>query len=260
MKLFKKVLAVTTLLTLAFSAVPASAATDVIDFEDGNTAGFSSNKTPEGKVDGDNFELSVVDYNGSKALFVDVQDETQVPKLAIDVPSLVGVDNLEKVRTVEFDLTIVNPSGEAAGWNGGSFGANIGADGSQWYDPIDWVIEEYEKAEVSQKATDTFVKGMGFTNGAAGSKYLFMKWANANDFYVDNVRFLDADGNPVTLVATVPAADDATVAKDTKAPAAEATTEAPKTGSTSYAVFFAAGAVITLAGAFVFKRRKSIEA
>lgn len=257
MKLFKKVLAVTTLLTLAFSAVPASAATDVIDFEDGNTAGFSSNKTADGAVDGDNFELSVVDYNGSKALFVDVQDETQVPKLAIDVPSLVGVDNLEKVRTIEFDLTIVNPSGDPVGWNGGSFGANIGADGSQWYDPIDWVIEEYEKAEISQKATDTFVKGMGFTNGVAASKYMFMKWANVNDFYVDNVRFLDADGNAIALAAGETTEANAAAPA---APAADKPAEAPKTGSTSYAAFFAAGAALMLAGAFAIRRRKSIEA
>ena len=50
MKLFKKVLAVTTLLTLAFSAVPASAATDVIDFEDGNTAEITNKYV---KVDND---------------------------------------------------------------------------------------------------------------------------------------------------------------------------------------------------------------
>ncbi len=254
MKLLKKILAVTTVLALAYSVVPVSAATDVIDFEDGNFAGFDTNKTKDGAVDGDAFVLSVVDYNGSKALLVDVQDETAVPKLAIDIPALVGAENLEKVRTVEFDLTIVNPNGEPVGWNGGSFGANIGADGTQWYDPIDWVIEEYEKAEISQKATDTFVKGMGFTNGVAESQYVFMKWANVNDMYVDNVRFLDADGNPIALAtaAAAPAADDA--AATTTAAAT------PKTGSTPYAVFFVAGAALTLAGAVVLKRRKSVDA
>lgn len=260
MKLFKKVLSVAAALALVVTAVPANvkAATDVLDFEDGNTTGIFANLQSDGvTIDGDAFLMSVVDYNGSKALFIDVQDVANVPKVAFDVCAFVGASNIDKIATIEFDLTLVNPTGEAAGWNGGSFGANIGADGSQWYDPADWTVEEYEKdTTATTKMSDTFVTGMGFTKDAAGSKYLFMKWANANDMYIDNVKFLDADGNALAIQTA--AVEEAAATVET---ATEATTTAdvPKTGTTSYALYFLAAAAVMGTGVVVMKRRKSIE-
>lgn len=248
MKLLKKVLSLAAVLALVVTAVPANAraAADVVDFEDGNFSGFSIIvPTENADADADVSLLSVTDLNGSKALFVDTQDAGKTPKVFIDVVNLVGVDNLEAVRTLEFDFTIVNPSGEVAGWNGGSFGASIGADGKQWYDPDDWTIEEYENATVTKKMIETFVDGMGFTNGAEASKYIFMKWAGGNDFYIDNVRFLDADGNAIEFVTT------AAEAVEEAAPAAA---DVPKTGVVGLGLVYGLGALAT--GAFALRRKQ----
>jgi hypothetical protein len=248
MKLFKKVLSVAAALALVVTAVPANAkaATDAVDFEDGNVPSAISMKVDDG---GDVSLLSVADINGSKALFVDVQDAALVPKVAIDISALVGSSNIDKVRTIQFDFTIVNPSGEAVGWNGGSFGANIGADGSQWYDPADWTIQDDDNAQTeTQKMSDTFVPGMGFTKDAPGSGYLFMKWAGSNDFYIDNLQFLDEAGNPLALAAADTATEEA--AADDSAAAADV----PKTGVIGLGIVYGLGALAT--GAVALKRRK----
>ena len=57
--------------------------------------------------------------------------------------------------------------------------------------------------------------------------------------YVDNVRFLDADGNKVALVAAEPAA-----------------TATPKTGVVSFALLFGLGAAAMGTGAVVLKKKE----
>lgn len=251
MKLFKKFLSVAATLALVVAAVPANvkAASDVIDFEDGNVPSAISMKTDDG---GDQSPLSVVDFNGSKALFVDVQDAAAVPKVLIDALALVGADNLETVRGFSVDVSVVNPTGDLANWNGGGCGAMTGADGSVWYnEPSQWTAEDYEDATTDAITyTMKFVDGMGFTNGATASGFLFMKWAGANDMYLDNIKLLDADGNPVALnIGAAEASTDDAAATDAAA------TDVPKTGATSYALFFLLGAAAMATGAVVVRRR-----
>lgn len=260
MKLFKKVLSVAAVLAFVITAIPAKAlaASDAVDFENGDFTGFTAvQPTETTDTDADKSVLSVVDYNGSKALFVDVQDSTKTPKVRIDAVALVGASNLDKVRAITMDVTCVNPDGEVAGWNGGGSGAGTGLDGSTWYqEPNQWTAEEYEKSEVTFTWTMKFVDGLGFTKDATSSFFMFMKWSGStNDMYIDNVKFLDADGNPIALQTAAVEATDTAAATDDSA----ATADVPKTGTTSYALFFLAGAAAMAAGAVVIRRRKSVE-
>lgn len=236
MKLIKKVLAVTLVLALTAFPVIASAATDAVDFEDGN---FSAFYIKEG--DGDPSLLSIVDFNGSKALFIDSQ-EKGIPKVVIDVPALVGPDNLDKIRTIQLDLVVTQPDAAAVPWQGGAIGSNQGADAATWYQGTEWSLQDDNKgtSDVTTIST-TFGDGFGFVNNTP-AMYLFMNWGNSgSDMYVDNVKFLDADGNAVPLVATAAASAD--------------TTATPKTGAVSFAVLFGLGAVAMGTGSVVLKKK-----
>lgn len=284
MKIFKKALVAATILTLVFSAVPANAATNTIDFENGDMTGFSALLTD---ADSDQCELSVKDFDGSKALFIDVKDSTKAPKIKIDALALVGASNLDKIRTIKFHLTIVNPKGEKIAWNGGGLGALTGTDGSVWYQSANqWELSNDEKDTGALDYSDTFAEGKGFTKDATVSAYLFMKWSGSeNDMYIDNVQFLDADGNALAIAAAgtdtgkkdtnttdqkdtgktgkadkdnasteITKTTETTKTAETAKETTTDTTEAPKTGTNSYALFFLAGAAVMLTGAVVVKK------
>ncbi|HWT27513.1 MAG TPA: hypothetical protein VN131_06190 [Mobilitalea sp.] len=94
MKLLKKALSAIAVIALVMTAVPvsASAATDVLDFEDGNVpAALHMALKDDGTVDGDPALLSIVDFNGSKMLKIDSQ-ANGTPKLRFEVVQLVGED------------------------------------------------------------------------------------------------------------------------------------------------------------------------
>lgn len=260
MKLFKKVLSLTAVLSLVLAAVPVSAATDAVDFEDGNFSAFTIQTKADGSIDGDPALLSIVDFNGSKALFIDSQAKG-TPKIKIDMTALVGASNLDKVKTVSIDLVITQPDAAAVPWQGGAIGSNQGADGNTWYQGTEWTVQDDLKGTSDVTTiTTTFGDGFGFVNDTPAS-YLFMNWGNSgSDMYVDNIKFLDADGNAVAIAATEAAADAA--ATDAAATDDAATDDAavPATGSTSLALFFLAGAAMMLVGAVVLKKRNSIEA
>lgn len=252
MKLFKKVLSLTAALSLLLATVPAYAfaATDAVDFEDGNFSAFTLQTKPDGSIDGDPALLSVTDFNGSKVLFIDSQ-EKGIPKIKIDLPALVGASNLDKVKTVSIDLVVTQPDAAAVPWQGGAIGANQGADGNTWYQGTEWTVQDDLKGTSDVTTiTTTFGDGFGFVNDTPAS-YLFMNWGNSgSDMYVDNIKFLDADGNAVAVGASEVAATDAAATDDAAVPA---------TGSTSLALFFLAGAAMMLVGAVVLKKRNSIE-
>ena len=255
MKLLKKVLSLTAVLSLVLAAVPVSAATDAVDFEDGNFSAFTVAVKADGSVDGDPALLSVVDFNGSKALFIDSQAKG-TPKIKFDMTSLVGASNLDKVKTVSIDLVITQPDAVAVPWQGGAIGATQGADGNTWYQGIEWSLQDDLKGTSDVKTiTTTFGDGFGFVNDTPAT-YLLMNWGNSgSDMYIDNVKFLDAEGNAVALAVTEVVATDAAATDDAATDAA-----VPATGSTSLALFFLAGAAMMLVGAVVLKKRNSIEA
>lgn len=254
MKLLKKVLSVAAVLALVVTAFPANAraASDVIDFEDGNMTGFGYNYTSDGvTLDGDPFVASVVDFNGSKQLKIDIQNDS-IPKVVIDVIALVGGDNIDKVRKIDMDLTFANADeAKIVDWVGGALGANYGADGSLWYqdDTMQYSGGDWEKNVAEPiKAQLAFMDGFAFTNNAAGSKFLLQYWGTdkTNDMYIDNVRFYDADGNAIEIVAT------SAVAVEEATPAAAA--DVPKTGVVGLGLVYGLGALAT--GAFALRRKQ----
>ena len=103
------------------SASVSAYAQSVIDFEDGNYS-FVSMKTDDG---GDASVLSVVDFNGSKQLKVDVQDCANVPKVNFSINQLLASDDFDKVKTIEMEITFESKDGATPiGWAGGAIGTN----------------------------------------------------------------------------------------------------------------------------------------
>lgn len=252
----RKILSVCTslvlLLVICSKAGRAYAASNVIDFEDGKVPeGIFMATLEDGSPDGDPSILSVVDYNGSKMLKIDTQ-ENGTPKVKFDMPTLVGADAFTKVRTIEYDIIIEQPSGDVAGWNGGTVGATpTGASG--WTNGTEWTIEEYNNSATAVKTLKhTLTDDLAFTDSSKAF-FMFMNWANnGTDIYLDNIKFYDADGNLVPLAG---AAADTATAEATAETAETATT--PKTGVESYAVLYLIGSALMASGIVATKKHKN---
>ena len=171
----------------------------IIDFEDDNYAMLGVS-TATG--DADASELSVVEYDGSKALRVDVKAKT--PYIALNVEGLLG-DNLEKVASVTFDVGVELGSDGKFYAASGKVYTVTGAD--QTKTGYDWSV--YLKAK-NPKTAKVTLKDVFFTNGQ-GDTLMITKEADAfvdsdkfpgeepRDIYLDNIQFLDAEGNPLPL-------------------------------------------------------------
>ncbi len=186
--------------TEAPEATEAPAATDApavveeasIDFEDGNM-GFMAPYMQ--MADAAEIELSVVDYNGSKAL--QVKNLTgKIPYVAIDATSLLGAD-VAKVAYMEYTIGVANDADKFAAASGFTF-AWSGEDRVETSD--EWAVY-LEKAN-PKKAVATLSVGEEFVADAGNIFFINLKTDNAVDlgygnstFYIDNIRFLDADGN-----------------------------------------------------------------
>lgn len=183
------------------TAVSAAAyAADVVDFEDGNYS-FVSMKTDDG---GDNSTLSVVDFNGSKQLKVDVTDCANVPKVYFDLNSMLGSDDFDKVKTIQMDVTFESKDGVTPpGWAGGAIGTQGGEAKTPNWAQTAWECGEYDKA-VSDPVTierKFLLYSERLVNGTEGTHMILMRWGSEVDYnmYVDNIRFLDADGNAIAV-------------------------------------------------------------
>ena len=183
------------------TAVSAAAyAADVVDFEDGNYS-FVSMKTDDG---GDDSKLSVVDFNGSKQLKVDVTDCANVPKVYFDLNSMLNSDDFDKVKTIQMDVTFESKDGVTPpGWAGGAIGTQGGEAKTPNWAQTAWECGEYDKA-VSDPVTverKFLLYSERLVNGTEGTHMILMRWGSEVDYnmYVDNIRFLDADGNAIDV-------------------------------------------------------------
>lgn len=200
------------------ASVSASAAT-VVDFEDGNYS-FVSMKTDDGS---DNSKLSVVNYNGSKQLKVDVSDCANVPKVKFDVNKMIDGDDFENVRTIEMDVTFETKNGSAVGWAGGSLGTQSGDDGI--WSQASWETTEEEKSVVTMTVRKKFlISNEKFKNNVENTHMILSRWSADSDYnmYVDNIKFLDKGGNEIALV----------IKNDAPAQTTAAVTEPPVTETT----------------------------
>lgn len=181
----------------------AAATATVIDFADGNYA-FLGIESVAGNADAS--VLSVVDYNGGKALRVDVK--AKVPYIAVNVEGLLG-ENLSKLAKITFDVGVELGSDGKFYAASGKVYTVTGAD--QVKTGYDWSV--YLKSKNPKAATVT-LKDVFFTPGQ-GEYLLITKEADAftdsakfpgeepRDIYLSNLCFYDADGNvlPVDLSA-----------------------------------------------------------
>ncbi|MBD5511731.1 MAG: hypothetical protein HDR08_10820 [Lachnospiraceae bacterium] len=171
-----------------------------IDFEDGNMAFAAVYTTPADAAD---VELSVVDFNGSKAL--QVKNLTgKVPYVAFDVESLLGAD-VAKVATIELTLGTSFDNGKFSAVSGKLI-AWSGEDQIETTD--DWSV--YLASKNPAKVVATLAAGEEFVSGANNIFMVQLKTDNGVDegngnatLYIDNVRFLDASGNLLTADSSV---------------------------------------------------------
>jgi len=217
----------------ALSAVSVSGvsayASNVVDFEDGNYS-FVSMKTDDG---GDDSTLSVVEFNGSKQLKVDVKDCANVPKVYFDINSMLNENDFEKVKSIEMEIIFESKDGTTPpGWAGGAIGTQGGEDRTPDWAQTAWECGEYDKA-VSAPTTiqrKFLLFSERLVNGTPDTHMIVMRWGAEVDYnmYIDNVRFLDADGKVIDVEikeSTKPAETEAEVIEDI--PAEEEVTEAP---------------------------------
>ncbi len=171
-----------------------------IDFEDGNM-GFIAPYMQ--MADAADLDISVVDYNGSKALQVKNLNG-KVPYVAIDATSLLGAD-VAKVASMEYTIGISNDAGKFAAASGKTF-AWSGEDLVETSD--DWSVY-LEKAN-PKKAVATLSAGEEFVADAGNIFFINLKTDNGVDLgygnstmYIDNIRFLDKDGNLLAADSSV---------------------------------------------------------
>ena len=164
-------------------------------------------------------ELSVEEVMGNKMLrFADdnsVPLETKVQKLKFNAAQLVGLENLPKVRRIEFDLyakatadNFVNEAGEsiaAPGWIGGG-GGTVTARDDKWYDFDEFMGGEYN-FEMSGAVHGQFKflladSGVCWSEEMTDANFIIMRWGLSNeaDLYIDNIIFYDEDGNSIPIV------------------------------------------------------------
>ncbi|MBP3610427.1 MAG: hypothetical protein J6J42_08845 [Lachnospiraceae bacterium] len=169
-----------------------------VNFEDGNMGFVAAYMQHATSAD---VELSIVDFNGSKALQV-TNLNGKVPFVAIDATSLLGA-NVANVAGVELVMGISHPDG--------SFNAVAGKimtwdnDNKKEVEIADWSVYMAKKNPKVTKVdfTNSFsadvsnivMFSLKEDNGAA-------KAGNAT-MYIDDIRFYDKDGNTITADTTV---------------------------------------------------------
>ena len=171
-----------------------------VNFEDGNM-GFLQVYT--GPANADASELSIVDYNGSKAVKV-TNTTGKVPYIGIDASSLLGAD-VAKVASMELSIGVENPSGKFAATSGKIFawsGADLVETSDNWSvylesaNPKKAVAKLSAGEEFVADANNIFIINLDTDNAASDG-------LGSSNMYIDNIRFLDKDGNLLTADSSV---------------------------------------------------------
>lgn len=162
-----------------------------VTFEDGNFAFMSVNRA---NGTSDQCELSVVDFNGSKALKLSVSGEkTKFPFVAIDCSSLLG-DDVEKIANIQADIGALDKDGNfnpCSGYIYAYTGKDLKETSKDWS-----VYMEDQNPKLGQ------IDVSGFKAGKSNFIQISKEedsGATASDIYIDNIVFRDAEGNPLTV-------------------------------------------------------------
>lgn len=171
-----------------------------IDFEDGVYGFVRSFVSP---VNADKSELSIVDFNGSKALKV-TNMTGGVPYVAIDIASLTG-DMISQVHTITMDIGIENPDGKFYACSG-DITAYSGTERVKSKDP--WSVYMEKKNPNTAKAI--LDEGEEFESGYQNLIILTLEVDNGvsdgaknANICIDNIRIIDKSGNVITTDNTV---------------------------------------------------------
>lgn len=174
-------------------AVEEVTVTPSIDFEDGNFA-FVGNDT---KSVGGTKEatLSVADYNGSKALKVEPQGNSNI---AFQMDALLGAD-ADKVAKIQATIGTESADGTFRAASGVLTTAQLGAT----VDSQGWSVY-LESANPKVVELSEINSLIGFSSGDLFTIALNDDLQNAEIgvptvYYIDNVAFLDADGNTLAV-------------------------------------------------------------
>ncbi|MCC8107386.1 MAG: hypothetical protein LIO99_15545, partial [Clostridiales bacterium] len=171
-----------------------------IDFEDGLYGFVGNDKTINSAAADATFSL--VDYNGSTAL--EVASDASVKYVAIQVDALLG-DQISQLSTVELTVGTTNPGGtfySTAGCIYAFLGENLDRDYSEWS-----IYMESGNPKTISYTLDPD-DGLSFVEGSyivvsleddTGKDY---KGDDAATLYIDDIKFLDADGNVLTADTT----------------------------------------------------------
>ena len=195
-----KLMALVLAAVMVLSLIPAAAAETApsLDFEDGNI-GFVA--VYEGMANSAAATLEVVDYNGSKALKV-TNDNGKVPYVAFDVVSLLG-EKAADVASEEMTMGTQNPDGKFFACSGEM---KLFVDGGLSKTARAWSVymekknpkvasfaleDEAFSAESAPLMVISLVVDNGIAKGAAPAV-----------LYIDDVRFLDAEGNVIPADST----------------------------------------------------------
>ena len=171
------------------TTAPAVATEATIDFEDGNY-GFVMVRTKPRKADLSN--LSLVDYNGSKAVFVENQGGAEM-HVGIDVDAILG-DKVTEVRKITMTVGETHPDGKFAAMSG-YLAAFVGADLTETKLET-WAV--YMKNKNPKVVTFNLPEGTSFTAG--NDNYITLvkdddAGAALGSIYIDDICFYDAAGN-----------------------------------------------------------------
>ncbi|MCC8049203.1 MAG: hypothetical protein LIP10_00905 [Clostridiales bacterium] len=171
-----------------------------IDFEDGLYGFVGNDKTINSAAADATFSL--VDYNGSTAL--EVASDASVKYVAIQVDALLG-DQISQLNSIEMTVGTTNPGGtfySTAGCIYAFLGENLDKDYSEW----SIYIESGNPKTISYTLDPD--DGLSFVEGSyivvsleddTGKDY---KGDDAATLYIDDIKFLDADGNVLTADTT----------------------------------------------------------
>ena len=195
-----KLMALVLAAVMVLSLIPAAAAETApsLDFEDGNI-GFVA--VYEGMANSAAATLEVVDYNGSKALKV-TNDNGKVPYVAFDVVSLLG-EKAADVASVEMTMGTQNPDGKFFACSGEM---KLFVDGGLSKTARAWSVYMEKK---NPKVASFALEGEAFSAESAPLMVISLvvdngiaKGAAPAVLYIDDVRFLDAEGNVIPADST----------------------------------------------------------
>lgn len=193
-------------------AYAADAPATSIDFEDG-LFGFVGMDMSAGNAD--DSVLSLVEYGGSTALKVEVQKK--VPYVIFEIEALLG-ENISKLASVSMDIGTDNGADGTFYATSGRIYKYFGENNEKTYD--EWSVylasrnPNKAKMEMDEDDGEAFIAGAG--NYIVVSKevdnYATKTGGTPVSMYIDNVAFMDADGNvlPVDTSALVVARSNET--------------------------------------------------